>query len=90
MVFVRFILGVLIAFGALLLAVPAVVLVDLVAGGSGLGLCPEGLGTCTTSTFTIAELAILLGLVGMVIGGGIALCLRILHRNDRKAEVTLG
>ncbi|MGI9667959.1 MAG: hypothetical protein ACR2N2_12835 [Acidimicrobiia bacterium] len=89
MVFVRFLLGVLIAIGALLLAVPAVVLVDLVAGGSGLGLCPDGLGTCTTSAFTIAELAVLLGFAAVIIGGGIALCLRILHGQENDAEIRL-
>ena len=83
MVAVRFLLGVLIAIGAIILALPAVVLVDLAAGGSGLGLCPDGLGACETSTFTIAELVILLGVACVVIGGGIAVCIRVLHRHER-------
>ena len=82
MVAVRVLLGVLIAVGAIVLALPAVVLVDLAAGGTGLGLCPEGLGTCETSTFTIAELVVILGIACVVIGGGIAMCLRVLHRSE--------
>ncbi len=83
MVAVRFLLGVLIAIGAIILALPAVVLVDLAAGGTGLGLCPDGLGTCDTSTFTIAELVVALGVACVVIGGGIAICLRVLRKAER-------
>ncbi|MGI9584878.1 MAG: hypothetical protein ACR2N7_04750 [Acidimicrobiia bacterium] len=80
MAVVRFALGVLIAVLALLAAFPAVVLVDLVAGGTGLGLCPGGLGGCTTSMYTMAELFIILfGLVALV-AAGVALCIRLLRR----------
>lgn len=81
MPFVRFLLGVLVAIGVLLIALPAVVLVDLVSGGTGLGLCPTGLGTCETSTYTIAELFLILGGIGLVVGGGIAWCVRMLRRS---------
>jgi hypothetical protein len=78
---VRFALGVLIALLALLAALPAVVLIDLVAGGTGLGLCADGLGTCATSMYTMAELFIILfGLVALV-SGGVALCVRVLRRS---------
>ncbi len=80
MAFIRFALGVLIAVTVLVLAIPAVVLVDLVSGGTGLGLCPDGLGTCTTSIFTIAELTVLLSIVLVVLGAGMALCVRLLRR----------
>ena len=55
-------------------------LVDLVSGGTGLGLCPDGLGRCTTSAFTLVELILLLGVVLGILGAGIAGCLRFLRR----------
>ena len=80
MAFVRFVMGGLIALGVLVLAVPAVVLVDLASGGTGLGLCPSGLGTCSTSIYTVAELTVVLMLSLAVIATGIALCVRFLRR----------
>jgi hypothetical protein len=88
MALVRFALGVLIAMGVLVAALPTLVLIDLVSGGTGLGLCPTGLGTCSTSVYTVSELLGLLALAMAAIGGGIALCLRIL-RNRRIAR-TIG
>jgi len=90
MSFVRFALGVLITIGVLVVALPAMVLLDLVAGGTGLGLCPTGLGTCSTSIYTISELVIVLGLILAVIGGGIALCARILRTHGDGRSVGLG
>lgn len=77
---VRFLLGMLIAITVVVAALPAVVLVDLVSGGTGLGLCPDGLGRCTTSAFTLVELILLLGVVLGILGAGIAGCLRFLRR----------
>ena len=89
MSFVRFLLGVLVAVGVLLLALPAAVLVDLVSGGTGLGLCPNGLGACTTSVFTFAELVVVLGIAGILVGGGIAWCLRTMRRADESTSMGL-
>ncbi|MGI9642251.1 MAG: hypothetical protein ACR2N9_05665 [Acidimicrobiia bacterium] len=90
MSFVRFLLGVFVAIGVLLLALPAAVLIDLVSGGSGLGMCPNGLGTCSTSIFTFSELAVVLGVAAMVVGGGIAWCVRTLRRAEEQGSMTLG
>jgi len=87
---VRFVLGVLIAIGVLVVSIPAVVLVDLVAGGTGLGLCPTGLGACSTSIYTFSELLVMLGVSLAVIGGGIAWCLRFLHTRGSKRSVGIG
>lgn len=84
MIAVRVALGVLIGITALVAAIPALVLVDLVSGGTGLGLCADGLGRCDTSAFAAAELVILLGVVLAVLGAGIAACLRILRRDAAK------
>jgi hypothetical protein len=80
MAFVRLLLGGLIALLVFVVAIPAVALLDLVVGGTGLGLCPAGLGTCSTSAFTFMELlVILVGAVGLI-GAGIIGCLHILAR----------
>lgn len=80
MVLVRILMGVLIALGAIVLAIPAVVLVDLISGGSGLGLCPDGLGSCETSMYVIAELVVIFAVALGAIGAGIAGCARLLRR----------
>jgi hypothetical protein len=81
MVFVRILLGALVAMLVVVVAVPAVVLFDLVVGGTGLGLCPMGLGACTTSAFTVMELLGVLMLAVAIVGAAIVGCLRILHRS---------
>ena len=83
MVVVRIVLGALIALLAVVIAVPAVVLMDLVFGGTGLGLCPDGLGACPTSMFTGMELLLVLLVAASVIGAGVAGCLRLLSKPRR-------
>lgn len=80
MVFIRVLLGALIALLVVVVAVPAVALLGLAAGGSGLGLCPTGLGTCTTSAFTVMELLVILIGAAAILGGGIVGCLHLLRR----------
>ena len=53
---VRILIGVVIAAIVVVGFVPMVALVDLAGGGDGLGLCPEGLGSCRTSFFDGPEL----------------------------------
>ncbi|MCB1247731.1 MAG: hypothetical protein KDB69_10725 [Acidimicrobiia bacterium] len=83
MVVVRIVLGALVALLVMVLAIPAIALVDLVIGGSGLGLCPNGLGACETSSYTILELALILIGIVTILGFGIAGCVRFLSRSDR-------
>lgn len=80
MAFVRLLLGGLIVLLVVIVALPAVVLLDLVVGGTGLGLCPTGLGTCGTSGFALMELFIVLAGAVVVVGGGIVGCLHLLGR----------
>lgn len=79
MTFVRILLGALLGVLALVLAVPAVVLIDLVTGGTGLGLCESGLGTCSAGAYAGAELLIILTAAITILGFVIAACLRILR-----------
>jgi hypothetical protein len=82
MAFVRLLLGGLVALLVFVVAIPAVALLDLVVGGTGLGLCPVGLGTCSTSAFTFMELLVVLVGAVVLIGGGIIGCLHILARAE--------
>lgn len=85
MTLVRIVLGALIALLVVVVAVPAVALLDLVLGGTGLGLCAGGLGACETSLFTLLELALILVGVGTVLGFGVAACVRALGRAQRRS-----
>lgn len=76
-------LGALIALLVVAVAVPAVVLMDLVIGGSGLGMCPGGLGACDTSLFTLLEMALVLSVVVTALGFAVAGCVRFLSRSQR-------
>lgn len=53
---VRMVIGVVIGAIVVIALVPMVALVDLAGGGDGLGLCPEGLASCSTSYFDGPEL----------------------------------
>jgi hypothetical protein len=88
MVVVKIALGALVALLAVVVAVPAVVLMDLVLGGTGLGLCPEGLGTCSTSMFSAMELLLVLLVVVSIIGAGVAGCFRVLSGPQRRQSIT--
>lgn len=81
MTFVRIVLGALLGILGLVVAVPAIVLIDLVSGGTGLGLCPRGLGTCDTGAYAGAELLIILAGLIIVLGVGIAACMHLLRRS---------
>jgi hypothetical protein len=83
MVAIRIVLGALVVLLVVVVAVPAAALIDLVLGGTGLGLCPDGLGTCSTSVFGAMELLLVLLLVASVIGAGVVGCLRLLSRPQR-------
>ncbi|MEN8233546.1 MAG: hypothetical protein ABFR89_01305 [Actinomycetota bacterium] len=72
----RILLGVAVAVVVAAALVPLLVIADLAGGGSGWGLCPEGLGACSTSYFAGPELFLLLLGVLFVALGTIGLCLR--------------
>lgn len=86
MIVIRIILGALTALLAVVLAMPAIVLLDLVAGGSGLGLCLDGLRTCDTPFYTVVELLLAFTVVVFVLGAGVAGCVRALSASRRRAN----
>jgi hypothetical protein len=78
----RILLGVLVAIVIAVSIVPMLVIADLAGGGTGWGLCPDGLSTCTTSYFAGPELLAILLFVLFAAVGGIAICSRLLRRLD--------
>jgi hypothetical protein len=78
----RIVLGVLLAVAAATIAVPILVITDLAGGGSGWGLCPDGVAGCSTSYFAGPELlAVLLGVLFVALGGA-ALCMRAIRKRE--------
>ena len=76
----RILLGVLIAIVIAASIVPMLVIADLAGGGTGWGLCPDGISTCTTSYFAGPELLAILLFVLFAAVGGIAICNRLIRR----------
>lgn len=56
MTVIRVIIGALIAMIVAVTLLPMLVLLDLVGGGDGWGLCPDGLASCRVSYFSGPEL----------------------------------
>jgi len=75
--------AVLLTAAAVVIAVtPILVLIDLVSGGAGYGLCPDGIETCDKPYSTGAELAVLLTIgLGLSVFG-----IRVLTRLARRME----
>ena len=87
MVLLKAIIVLLIAAAVSVALIPLIVLLDLRRGGTGWGLCPDGLGGCQSSYFDGFELMAWLFLALFVLLGMIALCVRILrYLQDRAAE----
>jgi hypothetical protein len=61
-------------------AVPILVLVDLLGGGTGYGLCPSGLEACDNPYSTAAELAVLLTVALAASVFGIRMLMRLARR----------
>lgn len=81
-IFIRVAILVLGVMAVAIATVPILVLIDLLGGGSGFGLCPGGLQQCEKPYSTGAELIILLsiGLFAVVAG------IRILARMARRLQ----
>ncbi|MEA2023659.1 MAG: hypothetical protein U9N79_05130 [Actinomycetota bacterium] len=84
LIVLRMLLGVFVAAAVATALVPMVVLADLAGGGSGWGLCPGGLGTCSTSYFAGPEFLVLLFLVLFVLLAAISICARWIRRIQRR------
>lgn len=78
--FIRLAAVLLAATAVAIAMVPILVLIDLVGGGTGFGLCPSGLETCERPYSTAAELAVLLTVALALSVLGIRLLMRLARR----------
>lgn len=63
-------------------AVPLLVMFDLAAGGTGFGLCPEGIRQCDTGFATPVELTVILILLLFALVAAIRFVSRLARRLD--------
>jgi hypothetical protein len=85
MVFLRALIVALIGAAIAVALIPLMVLLDLRRGGTGWGLCAEGLGECRTSYFDGFELIGWLFVALFILLGMIAACVRILRYLEHRA-----
>lgn len=92
MILIRVLIGALIAAIIGVALIPLAVLLDLRGGGTGWGLCAEGLGGCRTSYFAGLELVVGLLLLLMALVALVGLLMRLLRilREREAARPSLG
>jgi hypothetical protein len=78
--FIRVAVVVLSATAIGIALIPILVLIDLLDGGTGWGLCPDGLQACSNPYTTAAEFGILLTLGLFISVLGIRLLMRLARR----------
>lgn len=70
-------------------AVPVIVMIDLLGGGTGFGLCPNGLEGCDKPFSTGAEFAMVLTIALFLVVLAIRLLMKLARRlEDDSYEVT--
>ena len=79
-VVLRVVIGLLVAAIVAVAIVPALVIMDLNSGGTGWGLCPDGIAECRNSYFAGFELIALGALVLFVLLGFIRVAILLLRR----------
>jgi hypothetical protein len=87
---IRIALGVLLVAAAVIAVVPALVLFDLVNGGTGWGLCSTGLAGCDPGYFAGPELFAGLSIALFIVLGFAAMLLKVLHHLEGRAQVRNG
>ncbi len=85
MLLLRIIIGLLIAAAIGVALIPLAVLLDLHEGGTGWGLCQQGVAGCRNSYFAGFELLGFVALVLFVIVALIAACVRVLRSLERRS-----
>lgn len=78
----RVVIGALVIFAIVLAVVPLLAALDLARGGSGFGICPDGVFLCSDPYLPVARLT---GLVGLAMGA-VAVGIRFARRGLRWAE----
>ena len=80
--FFRVLIGGLVVMAIVLAVIPVLAALDLARGGSGFGICPEGVWLCSAPYLAVVRLTGLVG-VGM---GVVAVAIRLARRGLRWSE----
>ena len=80
MFFIRILMLVLGVVAVAIATVPLLVLIDLLGGGTGFGLCPGGIQDCEKPYSTGAELVIILAVGLFAVVAGIRILARLARR----------
>lgn len=80
----RVVIGLLVAAVVAVALVPALVIMDLNSGGTGWGLCPDGVAECRNSYFAGFELIAIGALVLFVLLGFIRAAILLLRRVEEQ------
>lgn len=83
--FVRVFRIILILLAIVLAAFPLLVILDLARGGTGYGLCPDGVAGCRNPYTAAPELLTVLAVGLIVVLGGFRLTTRLRNRLARRA-----
>lgn len=92
MIVLRVFIGIVVLAIVAVATVPLFVLLDLVGGGDGWGLCPDGLSSCESGYFVAPEMvAVLLVAMAVLLGVlRVAVVIDRRMRQDRRPTVTHG
>lgn len=88
MIAIRIFIGVILAAIVAVASVPLLVLLDLVGGGDGWGICQRGLGSCRTGYFTGPELIGVLMLALFVLLGVLRVAVLMLRRMRARRDAS--
>jgi len=80
----RILMGLLVLVVAAIAAIPLLVVLDLSNDGTGWGVCPDGMASCSTSYFAGFELIGVLALTLFVGLALIAACARLIRWRQRR------
>lgn len=87
--FVRLGVFLLVATALAICIVPVLVIIDLLGGGTGWGLCPGGLELCDKPYSTGGELLLILAIALFLVLAGIRILMRLARRlQDDSYQVT--
>jgi len=79
--------GVLLVAALAVAIIPLAVLLNLSSGGTGFGLCPDGLSGCDTPYSAGPELAAVLGIGLFVLAAGVRIVSRVIRRIERSKQI---
>lgn len=77
---IRAVIFLLSASAVAIAAIPVLVMIDLLRGGTGWGLCPNGLQACDSPYSTAAEIAVILTVALFLIVVAIRLLMKLVRK----------